>query len=376
MMTIRFKRTVLLSLSWLLLVGLSGVFSTAVARDNSSEANSKQDVQSVPVRVMKVQSQDLPIVVESVGRVYPMRSVTVTAEIPGKVARYLADVGDRVKEGQVLIEIDPTDYQLAYEEAQAALTAAQAGLEAAAKAHERAKTLLPRKVISPDSFDRIEAEYKAAQAQTIRAEVGVKAARERLNKTRLTAPFASLVAARYIEIGQMIGAGVPLMTLADLEQVKIKIYLAEQDYVEVDPPDPVRVRIEAYPDLEFNGRIGRIDIQADPMTNTFGIEVILDNKDRLLKAGLSARVYLTTRVLPEVILIPSSAVLFRAQDAEVFIVEPDGTAQARSVVLGQTYGGSVLVAKGLNPGESLIVSGQNYVKSGQKVTVKDLKNSD
>jgi len=125
--------------------------------------------------------------------------------------------------------------------------------------------------------------------------------------------------------------------------------------------------------IRLEGRIDRIDVKSDPATNTFGVEILIDNKDLVLKAGLSARVYLTTKVLSNVILIPQSAVLFRENRTEVFVVEADQTAQPRAVQLGQTQSNIIQVLTGLTKGDRLIVRGQNYVKAGAKVTFNNVQ---
>jgi len=328
----------------------------------------------VPVNTSVIHFENLPVVVESVGRLFPDREVTVSAEIPGEISHYSADVGDKVGKGMFLAEINPIDYELALAQAESNLGAATARLEAATSAYNRFKKLLPRKVISRDSFDKVESEYKTYLAQKIQAEVGVRIARERLKKTRLTAPFAGLIAARYIEQGQLIAFGDPVMTLADLDRMRAKVFLAEKDIVYVDDGDPVRITVEAYPNRVFQGVIDRIDIKADQATNTFGVEILLDNTDLLLKAGLSARVYLTTRVLRNIILIPQSAILFRENRTSVFVVDSDQMARERTVALGMARGDRIQIVDGLAEGDMLIVRGQNYVQTGEQVTVNNETN--
>jgi RND family efflux transporter MFP subunit len=361
------RYVIIVFLSLLLAIFIAG-FVVVYAKDKSKQIVQNRTEKPVPVKTITIQTQDLPVVVESVGRLYPDRSVTLSAQIPGEVKYYNVDVGDNVKKGQLLVQIKPVDYELALEQAESNLLAAEAQLSAADKAYKRFKSLLPRKVISRDNFDKVESEYKTARAQAAQAKVGVKIAGERLEKTRIKAPFSSLVAARHIEVGQMIGTNDPVMTLLDLGRVRVKVYLPEKDYVFLDRQDPVRIKVEAYPDHLFNGQIDRIDVKSDPATNTFGVEILIDNKDLVLKAGLSARVYLTTKVLSNVILIPQSAVLFREDRAEVFVVEVDQTARSRVVQLGQTQSDIIQVLKGLTKGDRLIIRGQNYVKPGTRVT--------
>jgi RND family efflux transporter MFP subunit len=358
----------ILSCGLFLTVSLA-LFNVVCAKEKDPKRVSVKVEKPVAVRVMEIQLQDLPLVVESIGRLCANRQVTIAAQIPGIIAGYRADVGDRVKAAQVLIRIDPVDYKLALEEAKANLIAVQAQLESAAKAFQRSKDLLPRKVISSDNFEKAETAFKAAQAQEVRAKVGVKIAQERLKKTRLTAPFSAMVAARHIEVGQMIGAGVPLMILVDLNPIRVKVFLSERDYVHLDRHDPVRIKVEAYPDRIFKGRIDRIGITADSATNTFAVEILVDNQNLTLKAGLSARVYLTTRVLTEIIMVPQSAILYREKGPEVFVLGSDKRAQKRRVTLGLTKGALIQVLEGLTPGERLIVKGQNYLKPKARVTV-------
>jgi RND family efflux transporter MFP subunit len=324
---------------------------------------------SVPIETMIVQAQDLPIVIETVGRIRPDREVLVSAEIPGKIESYRADVGDRVTKDQILVQIEPADYRLALREAEANLSAALIHFSAARKAYKRFQTLLPKKVISQDNFDKIEAEFEAAQARKEQAEVGVAITRERLAKADIRAPFSGMVAGRHIEKGQWIATGMPVMTILDLSRVRARVFLTERDFVHIDRKDPVEIVAEAYPESSLSGAIDRIDIEADTMTNTFGVEILVDNPATILKAGMSVRTSITAFVLHDIILIPQSVVIFRDRGTEVFIVGDDGRAEVRAVKLGRRSGNLIQVTEGLAVGEKLIVKGQNYIKPGAVVAV-------
>ncbi|MBW2621820.1 MAG: efflux RND transporter periplasmic adaptor subunit [Deltaproteobacteria bacterium] len=324
----------------------------------------------VPVQILKIKDRILPQKVEAIGRITPNRKLTITSQVPGIIANYTASQGDLVKRGQLLIRIDPIDYELAHEEAQANLTAVRAQVYSATKAFERSKNLLPRKVISRDNYEKAEAGYKAAMAQEARALVGIKIAEERLRKTKVYTPFSGVISMRYVETGQMIGAGVPLMNLVDLNQVRVKINLTEQDYIRIKRGDRAVVRVDAYPSLIFKGRIDRIAVTSDPRTNTFAVEVLLDNPDLVLKSGFSARVSLATRPLVNVILIPQSAILFRENGADVYVIDGNRKAVKKSVILGITIGDDIQVIDGLSPDDRLVVKGQNYLKIGARVSVK------
>ncbi|MBW2636190.1 MAG: efflux RND transporter periplasmic adaptor subunit [Deltaproteobacteria bacterium] len=324
---------------------------------------------AVPIETMTVQAQDLPIVIETVGRIRPDREVLVSAEIPGKIENYGADVGDRVTKGQLLVQVEPTDYRLALREAETNLSAAMIHLSAARKAYGRFQTLLPKKVVSQDNFDKIEAEFEAAQARKEQAEVGVAITRERLAKADIRAPFSGIVAKRHIEKGQWIATGMPVMSILDLSRVRARVFLTERDFVHIDRKDPVKVVAQAYPEKPLTGSIDRIDIEADTMTNTFGVEILVDNPATILKAGMSVRTSITALVLRDIILIPQNVVIFRDRGTEVFIVGDDGRAEVRAVKLGRRSGNLIQVTEGLGVGDRLIVKGQNYVKPGTVVAV-------
>lgn len=331
--------------------------------------NKVPEKKPVSVTVMDVKTRDLPLNVEAVGRLNANREVTLAAEVGGVIKSYTVDVGDEVKLDQEVVKIDPTDYRLALNEARAGLASARAGLDAAEKAFKRTRQLLPRKVISQDAFDRSEAEYKSARAAAARARALVDISRERLGKTSITAPFPGLIAARHIEIGQTVSPGMPAMKLVDLSLMRVKLHVAEKDYVNLDFEDPVAIILEAFPEKKYQGRIDRIGIQADPGTNTFEVDILVENPNLELKAGLTARVRIITRIIPQAVLIPQSAVLYRENRREVFIVGPDGKAIPRNVELGINLGAEVQIISGLEAGDRLITAGGQYLEAGDSLSI-------
>ena len=334
-----------------------------------SEDDIQKEESPVPVRVMKIKTHDFPLVVESIGRLVPNKEVTISTEVSGVVESYNADIGDSVVSGQTLVRIDQTDYRLALKEAEASLEVGQAHLDALKKSFERSTNLLKRNVISLNAFEKSEADFKSSRASVAHGKVLVDIAGERLNKTRISAPFSGLIASRKVEKGQTIGIGQPVMTLVDLDPMRVKVYIPEKDYVHLDWEDSVSVIVAAFPKSIFKGRIDRIGIKADERTNTFDVEILVENPDLLLKAGMTAKVQLTTEVIHDAILIPQSVVLYRKDRKEVFIVGPNQKAQVREIELGKSEGSLIQILKGLVPGDILVVTGGQYLKSGDIVTI-------
>jgi RND family efflux transporter MFP subunit len=274
-----------------------------------------------------------------------------------------------VDSGRSLAMLDTTDYALALREAEANLDAARVRRSAAKNTFERAGRLLPEKAITPELFDKAEAEYKSAKAQVAQLTNMVALARRRLEKTAVSAPFEGYVTQRFVELGQNISVGDPVMQVADMETMRVKIYINELDYVHLDKEDPVTITVEAYSQSPITGRVDKIGIKADARTNTFEIEILVDNPDFRLKAGLTARVAIQTEVIPNAVMIPQNSVIFRERSKEVFVVDENKLAVARNVVLGRVDGSHVRILEGLNPGDKLVVAGGQYLKPGTEVVV-------
>ncbi len=321
------------------------------------------------VRVQTIVSRDLPVTVNAVGRLAPDREVMVSAEVPGIIISYKTDVGSRVATGDTLAALDDADYRLALKEAEANLRTARIRLPVEKNAFARAQRLLPEKAITPELYDKAEAAYAAAEASVARLESLVGMARRRLQKTTITAPFSGHVTQRFVEAGQLIAAGNPVMTIADMRAMRVNIYINEMDYVHLEKSDPVSITVEAYADAIYRGRVDTIGIQADARTNTFEVEILVDNPNNRLKAGLTARVHIRTRTIPNAIMVPQHSILFREDRREVFVIDKDNLAAVRSVKLGRVDGSQVRITEGLEPGETLVISGGQYLKPGDRVEV-------
>jgi RND family efflux transporter MFP subunit len=340
----------------------------------SSSKDSANTDKPIAVEIKEIQAIDLPIDVETTGRLSPNREVALMAEISGSVKTYLADMGDSVETHQALVKINPIDYQLALNEAKANLASAQTQLDLAKTSYERSKILLSRNVISKDTFEKSESQYKVALAGIDRVKAMVDIAQERLKKTVIRAPFPGLVAARMVEVGQTVGAGQPVMSIVDLDPMRIKISLSEKDYIYLDQNDTVLVSIDTFPQKKLNGhnlnsRIDLIGVKADPRTNTFDVEILVDNPEHILKAGLTARIRITSDIIPNTILIPQSTILYRENNKEVFIIDADNKAQRRIVQLGINVGADVQVLSGLAPKDRLVITGGQYLTQGDTVMI-------
>ena len=323
----------------------------------------------VAVSVLTLESRPMPVMSSSIGRLNPFREVSLAPEISGVVSGYFADVGDEVKKGAVLMTLDPKDHRLAVSQAAANQDAAKSRLYAAEKTYHRLKALLPRHVISAETFEKAEADYKISKAAFFQAKALADISRERLKKTAIRSPFSGFVASRNVEVGLTAAPGQPVMTIADIKFMRLLIHLPEGEYVHLDKNDGVSVFLPAFQGMEFEGEVHRIGIKADERTHTFPVEIMLKNQEFKIKAGMSAEARISLEIIPDAVMIPQSAVIYRENNKEVFIVGPNGAALARTVTLGRSLNDRVHVTQGLAPGDRLIVSGGQYVESGDKIRI-------
>lgn len=352
----------------LIMIGmLAGLVVLTGCHPQDKEKVVKAKPRSVNIAV--VESHNLPIVVNSVGRLIPNREVVLSSQVSGIVQTYSVDTGDAATANKMVVALDPTDYQLASNEANANLLSVKARYAAAKNSFRRAGRLLPDNVITPEAYEKIEAEYKATQAAVSQAEAVVDINRRRLDKTVIKAPFDGLITRRLVETGQNINIGDPVMALADMQSMRVKIHVNEQDYVHLDKDDTVTVLVEAYPGASFSGQVDRIGIKADPHTNTFEVEILVANPDLIFKDGLTATVNITIDEIKDAIMIPQKSVLFRKNRQEVFVVAEGDRAAVREVKMGRADGSSVQIMEGLVPGDKLVTTGSQYLKDGDSVII-------
>jgi len=307
------------------------------------------------VRVETPTRDTVTYTLQSTGDVVAMQAASIVAKVGGSLDRVKANIGDRVQAGQSLALIDTTEL---------AFTARQTGatFAAARAAYERASQLLAESLISREEFDEDEAEMKVAEANS-------QTAQARLGYANITAPFSGTVTARQFDPGAVVSAGTVLFTLADFDSVKVVVNVLEKDVPLVLVWTRAKVVADALPQDTFAGRVGRTSDAVDPATRTMRVEIFVANPAHRLKPGMYATADLFLFQHPDAITVPAAAVLRAAGDTFVYVVERD-TARRKPVRTGIEQGVRTEIVSGLDGGESLITTGQQYVKDASPVTVQ------
>jgi membrane fusion protein, multidrug efflux system len=296
------------------------------------------------------------------GSVVAVQGVTVSAEMPGKVAAIAFEPGSTVEVGALLVQLDTS-----IEEAQ--LRAAEATLALAVANRERARELRKSNTNSPAELDAAEAQadQAAAQADSLRAVIAKKTIR---------APFAGRLGLRLVNLGQILKEGDAIATLQTMDPVYVNFSLPQQRLPQIAPGTTVRVTSDAAPGQVFEGRVDAIQPEIDVATRSVRVQATLANPDEKLRAGMFASVEVVLPEKQQVLAIPATAVLYAPYGDSVFVVEEstengktERVLRQQFVRLGGTRGDFVHVVEGLTPGQTVVTSGVFKLRPGMNVVI-------
>jgi multidrug efflux pump subunit AcrA (membrane-fusion protein) len=372
------------------------------------------------VQVKAAEKKPLQPFVEAIGTLYPNDEVTVSTEVDGILSDLKAEEGTRVSKGMLLAQIDDTDYLLEVKRAEATVEAADsrlqqlvtgarpqevqlakaemdqslADLEKRKADRERAKKLFDGQYISAQDWDAARTAYEvavathqkakenlglvtegprkeeiaAARAQLDQSKAALSLARQKLGKTKVSSPLAGVVRLKRVSKGEFVKNGNPLFTIIQSNPLKLRFTLSEKDVGKVKPSQEVLLRVDAFADKEFKGKVTTIFPSLEEKTRTLMVEALVPNPEESLKAGLFTKVILYTGSPQETVVIPITALLYEEAKIKVF-VEDGGRAKEKSISIGGKYGELMEIAEGLKEGEKVVVAGQQNLSEGVKVHV-------
>ncbi len=352
-----------------LLVGL--VVAVAVAGGCGSGKKPKETAEvRIPVVTQPVAKRDVDFAVTTLGTVEAWREVTVSAKTGGQVLELNFEKGDLVRPKPLedadstgnaprpLAVLEQQEYKLRWLEAEAALTEAT-------RSFERTKRLFEQGSAVRSEFDTAKSLFEVAQARR-------DLAKKLYDDTVIYSPIEGTVVAKPVEVGELVAPGTPLATVADVRKVKIATSLSETDSPFIRVGEICPVRVDAFPDREFEGRVIYKSIKADVRTRSFPIELEVDNADGALGIGMVARVTFTLRTVPDAIAVPLDSLVYWENKLGVYVIER-GSAAFRALELGERCGDDVIVTDGLSAGEELVVVGQASLRPDSKIARSEEK---
>ena len=303
--------------------------------------------------------------IQVVGSLKPVQGADLSVELPGIVAEVNFDSGGDVRSGaQILRLIDDDDV--------AKLRTLEAARDLAQTTYNRDQAQLQRQLISQAQFDMTAANLKSSQAQ-------VAEQRAIVDKKTLRAPFAGHLGIRSVNEGQYLAPGTAVVTLQALDPIFFDFTLPQQQLQQIKVGQAISMKVDAYPETVFTGKITTIDPKVDPATRNVAVRATLPNAAHRLLPGMYATADISTGAAQRYITLPQTAITFNPYGNMVYLVQektdPTGkmipTAVQTVVTTGSTRGDQIAVLSGLKEGDVVVSTGQTKLQNGAAVTVNN-----
>jgi multidrug efflux pump subunit AcrA (membrane-fusion protein) len=348
--------------------------------------------------------------VEVSGSVEANVTAATAFQVGGRVLHVYVEEGQRVAKGQLLADLDPADYRNGFEAAAGEADAASA-VDAKAKAglrkqeleqaridfdrwqdeYNRMKYLYEHKSLPANDFIKVEAGYNAAKERYDMAQSGTRVedkqaasaqraaataqlaeAKKRLADCQLRAPIAGFVGMRQLEVGVTVAPGIPVITIVDLNPVKVKVGIPEAEVGKVREGDRAVVTIPSLNGQQFEGRVEAIAAASDPVSRTYVSKIVVPNPSRVLLAGMVSEARLIGDAQVNTMTLPGSAIVRDERGVtQVFVLAPgQNRVYGRRVDVGAMIDSEVEIRSGLTSNEQVVVDGQHYLREGSIVKIE------
>jgi multidrug efflux system membrane fusion protein len=321
-----------------------------------------------PVRVMQLGADNADLVAEFSGDVHARIESRLGFRVGGKIVSRKVDVGTPVRRGQVLMQLDQQDLQLAQAQANAGLRAAQSNRDLAKAELARYKGLHEKNFVSQAVLDQKDATFKAAQASVDQAQAAYRGQANQAGYAVLVADVDGVVTAVDAEIGQVVAAGTPVVRVAQAGEKEVVIGIPEDKVDALRSITDIQVRIWANPKELIKGRLRELSPVADPATRTYSAKVAIDNVPAGVKLGMTAYVRFVAKNPDAMAKVPLTALFHEKSTTSVWVVE-GGAVKRVPVQIAGSSGDDVLLSGPLSAGQQIVTAGVNQLKPGQKVSI-------
>ncbi|RST56766.1 efflux RND transporter periplasmic adaptor subunit [Variovorax sp. MHTC-1] len=290
--------------------------------------------------------------------------------VAGKITRRQAELGQHVRAGQVLAQLDPQDYRLAADAARAQQAAALTNRDLAEADLKRYRGLREQNFISAAELERRESTYKAAQAQLEQAQAQLASQGNQANYTTLVADVPGIITAIEAEPGQVVSAGTPVVRIAQDGARDVVFAVPEDRAALIKPGSAVTVRGWAG-GAELEGKVREVAASADAVTRTYSVKVAIDAATApALGATVYARPQALSRTGTPVLKLPTSALRQEGQGSAVWVLDKSSmTVRSQPVQVATADGNEAVIAAGITPGTTVVVAGVHVLSPGQKVSL-------
>ncbi len=312
------------------------------------------------IETHKVEYRNTPVEQLFDGVIEAVHKATISAEVSGRIEELLFDVDDYVPQNAIVVRFRDRDQQAALKSAKASLAEARARLQEASAEFERIKSIYARKLVAKSKLDSADASYKAAQARVDATQGTLTQAEEQLEHTRVRAPYAGIVTQRYVEVGESVNIGQPLMDGLSLEKLRTKVQIPQRYIQNIRETAQARIITDSGEYLQ-SGQLTLFPV-ADSSSHSFTVRVDLPAGQHNLYPGMLVKAGFMLGDSKR-LFINKQALVQRSEITAVYLLAEDGTIKFRQIRIGESTGDEIEVLAGLDEGEQVILNPQQAVET-------------
>lgn len=368
-------KTTLSRVSRLVLAMGVGVLLAACGEDQPAQGGSEQQSKPRPVEVATLERQDI-----AMDKSYPslLRSdeeVTLVARVSGLLEKKLFEPGEMVEKGDTLYQIEPDRYQTAVNQRQADLESARAKLSRAQRDAQRFERLLSQNSVSRQQYDQALADRRVAQASVAQASAALESAQIDLNYAEVQAPVSGMVSLSMINVGNLVTSGTELATITPIDPLDVRFQLPQRDAFELRRQlsestdiNDIRASLEL-PDgaTRLTGHLDFLGARVDKGTSTVQANASFENPDGSVLPGQYVRVHIEGLKRYDVLAVPEIALTQGLMGPQVFVLDEENAARARTVELGELAGPWQVLLDGVKAGDRVVVGDPAGLKPGMPI---------
>jgi RND family efflux transporter MFP subunit len=322
------------------------------------------DKESIPEKFLaRAEKRDIDSTIEVTGDVTPAFQLDVKPEVGGKLKALHVEPGDKVKEGQVLVEVDDSDLLTEKDSALTEIEGAKLEMEKAKKNFARAKELFDQKLISLEVFDNLSSEFAVGENNLVKAQRKLQQVEDQLRKTKVLSPMDGTVLTVPVIEGQVaiaaasVNSGTTLMTIANLTKLLVATHINQVDVARIEPNQSVRLHVESLKDAEMDAKISFIAPVATVKNNVkgFDVQALIERPSARLRPGMTVNISIPIASASDVVSVPISAVFKAEGNKKVVYVRSGENTERREVKIGVTNMDFAQVVNGLEAGEQILL---------------------
>ncbi|MFC2157094.1 efflux RND transporter periplasmic adaptor subunit [Acidobacteriota bacterium] len=351
------------------------LFLLSCRNSNQKEAPGEDNSIAAPVKVIAVKRDTISEKLHQTGLIQAWREIKITPSIGGQIDKIYVAEGERVKQGQLLAELDTRAVRLQRDQAEAGVAVAEANYRDANRNMERMERLRQERAVSEQQYEKVKLVYEAAEAQLQQAQAVLNLAKYNVDVSLMKAPFTGVVASMNAKVGDVINpmmAGfIPnsgVLTLMDYSRTKIEANFSERDILRIRKGQLVQVEVAAYPGEVFHGLVSMVNHTANPQSKKFAVEVVFDNPGLRLKPNSFGEITFIVEKHEDVLVIPLKAVL----ENKYVITAKGETAKKTAVTLGLQSRDMVEVLDGLEEGDLIVAEGNFGLEEGMTLDILEV----